>query len=506
MAEPKVSAGVRTALTIAGVLIVLGTLIGGSGIGIVVTLLVAILVIYSMTQVPVRMSMFALIFFAIALPNPSEGLPAANYEPPFNGFGAIMLNHLNTVDRSIGATSWMSFSGMDLLFLTLGLILLYRHNTGSKIELIGRVPTPKPMLQLAWLSLATSGFVEFTGLVRGGNFNMSLWQLNSVMYLPMIFLLFQSSVRGLKDFQSLGKAVFAACTYKCLLAIYVSRAITVPPDPETGSTRPVFATSHTDSILFATCFAILIALLFERAGKRVKLYAAIYVPLIVLAVQANNRRIAWAEIGLSIAAIVLVSRPSPLKKKITRYILYSIPVLIIYVIAGWNSAYGAAFKPVRIIRSIADAKTDASSMWREYENVDIVATFRNNPILGTGYGHPYEEIVVLPHVDYPLERYTPHNSLLGLWCYSGYIGFAGLTMLWAGGVYFAMRAYRNGPSNELRAAALCSFCATVVYLMQAWGDIGLGTWTGVFSMAASLTVACKAAVASGQWGTTKPAR
>ena len=106
---------------------------------------------------------------------------------------------------------------------------------------------------------------------------------------------------------------------------------------------------------------------------------------------------------------------------------------------------------------------------------------------------------MLPAVDYSLEKFVPHNSLLALWCYCGYVGYAGITMLWVAGVYFAMRAYYFGTTAQHRAAAMVSFGLVLIYMMQAWGDLGLSTWTGVFMTACALAVAGKLAVATGQW-------
>jgi O-antigen ligase len=179
-------------------------------------------------------------------------------------------------------------------------------------------------------------------------------------------------------------------------------------------------------------------------------------------------------------------------------------MVLIYIAVGWNAGgMGKLFKPVRMLRSVVDPSSDASTNWRELENYDIVMTFQQNPLLGTGYGHPYLEVIPLPAVNYDLELFCPHNSLLALWAYTGAVGFASLTLLWAGGVYFAMRTYKGSSDPKLRAAALVSFGTVLVYLMQCWGDLGLGTWIGVFTVAPALAMAGKLAVASGQWGAKK---
>ena len=498
MAAPGISGDVKVAFGVGIALICAAQLIGNAGLGVVVGFVCTLLAIFAMFRVPIRTTMMTLMFGALALPNPGEGLPTDEL-PPFAMTGAALLNHLNSVgDRSIGILSVIPVALIEIFFAVLFVIRLLRKASRSRIE--GDVlPTPKPLIQLAHLSLAATAFTWLSGLVRGGDFGMSLWQVAAVIYLPIVFLLFQTSFRGPKDLWPLTKVVLAAATYKACLAVYVMQTTVLPMNPETGSTKPPYATAHADSILFATAIVLLAGMVLERTHRKIRTLALVLFPIILAGIHANNRRLAWVQIGAALFLVFIVSRESKLKRTIRRIVAVATPVAIIYTIAGWGSQYGALFKPVRMLRSVVDAKSDGSSMWREYENVNIIATFRDNPIFGTGYGHPFKEVIVLPEVNYSLEKYIPHNSLLGLWGYCGLVGFLGLTLLWAAGAYFAFRTYKHADQPALRAAALISFAVIPIYLMQAWGDLGLGTWTGVFIMGAALTVSGKIAVASGQW-------
>ncbi len=501
-ANSVVGGDVKAALGFAFLLICVGSLIGDSTVGLLIGIICFFIAIYAMCRVPIRHSMMALMFGALALPNPAEGQPT-DWPPPFTPVGAALLNHLNSVDRSIGLLSAFPFALMELFFVILFMIRLYRKSSGSRLDR-DALPTPKPLIQLAQLSLATTAFTWLSGLVRGGDFGMSLWQVAAVIYLPIVFLLFQTSFRGPKDHWNLARVVLAAATYRACLAVYVMQTTVLPYNPETGSTKPPYATAHADSVLFASAFVLLVGMVFEKTHRKIKWLAIGLLPIIMAGTQANNRRLAWVQIGIALFVVYLVGRETKLKRTIRRAVFGLIPVAGLYVAAGWSSEFGAFFKPVRLIRSVVDAKTDGSSMWREYENVNIIATFRDHALIGSGYGHPYREVVILPEVNYSLERYIPHNSLLGLWAYGGLVGFLGLTLLWTSGVYFAMRAYQHATEPGHRAAALVSFAVVPVYLMQAWGDLGLGTWTGVFIMGAAITVAAKVAVASGQWNPIAP--
>jgi hypothetical protein len=225
-------------------------------------------------------------------------------------------------------------------------------------------------------------------------------------------------------------------------------------------------------------------------------------PIIALGIKDNGRRMAWVQVGVVLLTVYLITEDNPVKRRVRRTLIYSSPVILAYFVVGWNAA-SSIFKPVKIMRSVVDAQSDSSTLWRELENFDLISTVRMNPILGTGYGNGYVEVVKLPEISYSLERFVPHNSILGLWCYCGYFGYTALTLLWAAGVYFAMRAHKAATEPSQRVAATACFGAVLVYLVQCWGDMGLGSWTGVFIVAPSLAVAGKLAVATGQWGSKK---
>lgn len=500
MSDQKIGGDVIGVLGIAGLLVCVGTLADDAVVGLLLCPIVFLLLVFAMTRVPLRVSAMALMFLALSLPDPMDHSAAPDFEAPFHGLGAILLSHLNTLGRSLGF-SWASFSGIDLLIVALGFIAISRR--GSKAERFGHVPLPKPFLKLAYLSLISTVWVLFYGTIRGGDVSKAVWQVNRVAYLPILFLIFQASLRGPKDIGSLLKVVLWSGVYKSLLAVYIVATNVLPPDPETGSTKPAWATSHQDSILFAVAFVCVIAVLLERAvpRKQIKWYGLL---LIILAAGtwANNRRMAWVQVVLVFVTVYLMAdSKNPLKRKLNRSALLVSPLALTYIAIGWrDQGLGKTFKPVRMLRSVVDPSSDSSTNWRELENFDIMMTFRQNPLFGTGYGHPYLEIIQLPPVNYDLELYCPHNSLLALWAYCGLVGFVTLTLLWAAGVYFAIRTYKGASDAKVRAAALVCFGTVLVYLIQCWGDLGLGTWIGVFTVAPALAMAGKLAVASGQWG------
>jgi hypothetical protein len=497
-ADDSIPGDALAAVTLAFLLFLIGSAIGDFSLGALIAVIDYFLLVYAMFRVPLRTSLLALTFLVFVLPNPNDYTPA-KWDAPFLTLGAVILTHLNAVDRTVGWTSPLSFSGMDLLLLAMFAIHVFRSSSGSRADQVGRIPGPESLVALAKVSLASTAFVWVSGMVRGGDFGKSLWQLEKVLYVPLLFLLFNASLRGPRDNPAIAKLVLVAATYKALLAMYIIAYVKGPKDEWTGDYVPLpHATSHQDSVLFGVACLLLAVMFIERVLKRRKWLLVLLPTVIALGVRANNRRLAWVQILLTLVMVYVLSGESKLKRLLRRLVMLATPVALVYVAVGWNSGSNL-FKPVRVLRSVADAKTDGSSYWRELENFNLISTLKQNPIFGLGYGHRWEEFVVLPAVEYDLEFYAPHNSLLGIWAFGGLIGYAGLSLLWAGGVYFAVRAYHASKNGEIRAAALVCIGTVLIFMVQAWGDLGLGAPVAVYALSVALAVAGKLAVATDEW-------
>ncbi|HET7543379.1 MAG TPA: hypothetical protein VFK05_26075 [Polyangiaceae bacterium] len=480
------------------VLMALALVIDTEAVGWLVAPFVLILLILAMTRVPLRTSLLTLMFCVYTFDNPAEGFADGRWKSPVHEVGALLMNHINT--RT--GVKPLFMSGLDILLVALLIIANVRERSGSPIDRVGRVPTPRPMVKLVFVSYAGMLFTFLSGLLRGGDTSIMLWQMDRVMYLPLVFWLFNMGLRGPADHIALGKVLLAAGTIRALMATYVIHTVYEPPDENGIIARLPYGTTHNDSMLFAMAFVVCLALAFTRAGKKYMKVVAVVLPILVLGMVSNHRRLVWVHVALVVGALYVVTPINAVKRKVQRIALMLTPIAVLYCLAGWNSG-SSLFRPVQTLRSVVDSKSDGSTLWRDIENFDLVSTIKLNPVFGVGYGNAYLEIVQLPAVDYPLEKYLPHNSILGLLSAAGYVGFAAMTMLWAVGAFFAMRGYYGAKTPIDRTASIVSFAGVLVYLIQCWGDLGLGSPNGVWLIAPSLAVAGKLAAATGEWSDKK---
>ncbi len=444
--------------------------------------------IYCAARAPLRYSLYVFTFCALTVEKAFE-MPV--WESPFFPLGVVMFSQLK---HTTGIPFFVLSAAQYMLFFLVAIALIRRAN-GSKIDSRGQVPTPEPLVKLGFVSLAGSGFTWLYGLATGGDFGRSLWQMDKVVYLPIVTWLCHVGLRGPKDHVILGKIVLIAACIRALLAIYIAQTY----DPaDHGGGEMAHATSHHDSILFAVASVIVLLMLYEKAHKQILRYLPLVLPILVWGMISNERRMVWVQIILVLVTLYFVTPPNKIKRTLKRGTLAMSPLIAAYIAAGWSSQ-AAIFGPVATLRSVVEPQTDSSSLWREIENYDLLTTFRAAPILGHGYGHPFWEVIPLPHVPFELEFVCPHNSILGLWAFAGFVGFTPLILQWAGAVFFAMRAYPVARVPTDRVAAIVVIGSVIIYMIQCFGDMGLGAWTGLFTLGPGVALAGKLAVATGTW-------
>jgi hypothetical protein len=423
-----------------------------------------------------RITLLTLIFLGLALDSTGEG----PWNSPVASVGRFLTDNLNKT-IPVGALT------IPVMALVLGCLLIIRLLSGG----VGRMRTASPMLSALGCSFLTLIVLVSLGSLRGGDIQMAKNQVQSFVLLVLLAYLLAGSLRGVDDFRILGKLIIAAAIVKSLMAVWVW--YTIEPPPST-------AVTHGDSLLFACAVMILIARFAEQPIRRNARLCLMILPVLVAGMIANSRRLVWVEIFAAVLTLYFISRPTPLKRHLTRGVLASLPLLLVYVAAGWNSQ-SSLFAPVKLFRSVEDANVDSSTLFREVENYNLLYTFRQNPLMGTGFGHPYVEVIKNEDISFFKEyRFFPHNSVLGLLGFTGVFGFTGLSMALVVGVFLSARSYHWARSPDERVAAVTALTMVMIYEIQSWGDIGFSEKKSIFLVGAALTVAGQLAVSTGAWG------
>lgn len=381
-------------------------------------------------------------------------------------------------------------SPWDVAIALVGLLALLRR--GSLRHQVGPLN-----LAVATSAVAVAALVAW-GLARGGDLRMAYFQLSAFLRLLLLFPVCRAVFRTRRELGLLAFTLAAAAVLRAVACVRAHRFFLA----ELSRVEwPQSMTDHHDSALWTI---VLVGLAFGlasgvRAGQLVTMAAAI--PLLLLAVHYNDRRLAWLELVGGLVMGYLVVPSGRFSRRLNRVMLVAAPLLALYVAVGWGRS-SAVFAPVRQIRSMLASEGDGSNTYRDLENIGLVITLQSSRLLGTGFGHQFHEVTDMYRniadgfADY---RYIPHNSVLWLASVGGVLGFPLLWTFLPVGAYFAARAraYARRPLDRVLATA--AFAYMFVYGVQAYGDMGFQSFKASVLLACALAAASRLAIITEAW-------
>lgn len=344
-----------------------------------------------------------------------------------------------------------------------------------------------------FVSIACIAVTFLWGWVHGGSPYFAYYQVWRFLTALLMAYMLMSAVRTEHDLVILGKLVVLAALIRAMLCIYyfwthLHGRVFYPPLE--------YVTNHDDSMLFVVATLIILIWAFLKGGKGPWITVALLVPFVLYAMALNKRRIAWVELGLSLPVMYLLIGAGPLRSRINKWALWAAPVAIVYLLAGLGSK-SAMFAPVHALMTTG-SNFDPSSLTRQEEARNLLHTLVDlgNPILGLGWGRPYDKAEsywsnYVAGWIFPL--YTPHNSLLGVAVYSGLFGIIGIWGVVPVSAYLAARGYRRSTGVVPRAAGMVTLGALAAYSVHCYGDIGFQSFPCGLIFGAALATAGKIA-------------
>jgi hypothetical protein len=357
----------------------------------------------------------------------------------------------------------------------------------------------KPLDKAIWASFAAVAVTWIWGIViNGGNWKVTFVQLRPfVLMLTTVFML-TACLRTPKDFFALGKTIVAAAIYRAAMAwwfyFFVVRGKMFP--------SPAFMTTHSDTVTFVAGIVLCATYALETRTRKAILFALGGSLFIMVAIQLNNRRLAWVSLMCAILVLYFIYPSNKLKQRLNRRLLLATPLLVVYVIVGTGRSEGI-FKPLRSLNSAAgrEGDKDPSTRARDFENLGVVLHLQQHPLLSSGWGHEYQPLTRYFTVETAFKETwsIPHNNMLMILCFNGVLGFMGIWIVFPVGMYFAARAYRVGEGPIERTVAASSIAVTIVYFSQVFGDMGFISYIPTYVIASALAAGGRMATFTGAW-------
>jgi hypothetical protein len=478
------------ALLLLGAAVTAGASLAGNGNPVFALLpVLAAGAAYLFYVLPIRYALLGVIFASLTLDAIEEG----PWSSPLAPIGSLLANNLN---KSLPIPALM-FPGVAVVLAAMVLLIVKRSLMDDRTDLHGRTPVAPPVFAALAVSFTTVFVLCALGKLRGGDMQMAKIQVQAFVLLLVFGYVAAMSLRGVEDYRTLGRLIVIAAVARSFYIFYVVHHLAGRlPD---GGTLAVAAT-HGDSMVLSAAAVLLVVRFMEAPSRRSAFWCITIIPILLVAMNLNNRRLVWVQLAGGLLTFALVSRRSPIKRLMVNIILLSLPLIIGYIAVGWNSQ-AKIFAPIKMYRSVSDGKVDSSTLYRDLENFNLMMTMRIHPLTGTGFGQPFEEVVTLPSIAsiFREYRYIPHNAILGLWAFAGPLGFSGLYMAMVVAAFFGFRSYRLATTTEERTSAVMVIAMLVIYFAQCWGDMGFTERRSMFLVGPVLAMAGQLAYKTGAY-------
>lgn len=395
---------------------------------------------------------------------------------------AIFLN-LNNSNSSAGLDG-IPVTPAEILMV---LALVLWVSAGRKS---GELQRPRPLLLAAYVAfMAVVVGAEARGLLFGGDFNISLWELRPQIYGFILFLLAASLVRERKHLLTLGAIFLAAVGFKAGLGFY---RFFVTLGGTLGTRESLY--SHEESYFLVMFLIATLTVLIWYRKWRLAVPLLVFSPVVAIALLENQRRV--GILALWVALAVLVSLAIRFESHMRRVLIpltgVAVAGIFVFMVANWNHDYGTVGQIVRPVHSLVepDQRDAQSDAYRDAENNNILFTYATSPLVGVGFGRPM--IYVYPMADisyiYPLWNYIPHNTLLWIGMRMGSLGYAVLFALLGIAILEATWQARTRSDPLLRGVAVFAIVAIVAELMVAWGDLQLENYRNMIFLGTILGI------------------
>jgi O-Antigen ligase len=262
----------------------------------------------------------------------------------------------------------------------------------------------------------------------------------------------------------------------------------------TGTIETVqeLAFAHDSSIFLAVVILLVLAQAVFGAPRWQRMVGISLLPVALFTLFASQRRAGIMGLliaFLAVAVVIAITR----RKAFFLLILPLLLSLAVYLPLFWNNT-GTLGQPARAVRSLVspDPRDASSNEYRDLEAINVRATIDSNPLMGVGFGQPFEFVVPLPDLSWwQFWHYEPHHNILWVWLKTGAIGFTVFWTLIGSALALAANHARRLRTPELRTFALVSIAAVVAAMAFSYVDLGLtsarvtvfiGTLLGVVSV------------------------
>jgi hypothetical protein len=313
------------------------------------------------------------------------------------------------------------------------------------------------------------------GIVRGagggGDTYIAFWEARSLLYFGICYLLTANLIRTRRDVAVLvGIFLFAngvyaiEGAYRDLLLIRTG-LLDVPQE---------FSYSHEVVIFLSVLVLQVLIQLIVKAPLWLRIAGVLLAPIGFYTLLATHRRAGYIALAL---AFVIMAIPWVVRHRKAMLLVFvpGVIVMAVYLPVFWNNT-GVFGQPARAVRSLyePDERDASSNDYRDLEKINVQETILADPLLGVGFGQPFQFVVPLPDLSWwPFWHFEPHHNILWVWLKTGALGFTVFWVMMMGALAIAGSRVLTLSDPTLITFAYLALASIVITLVFSYVDLGL---------------------------------
>jgi hypothetical protein len=309
------------------------------------------------------------------------------------------------------------------------------------------------------------------GAASGGDTYIAFWEARSLLYFGVCYLLSANLIRSRRDvavvvaiFLFANGAYAIEAAYRDLLLIRTG-VMDVPQE---------FSYSHEVVIFLSVLVLQVLIQLVVRGPLWLRVAGLMLAPIGFYALLATHRRAGYIALAL---AFVIMAIPWMVRhrKALVLIFLPGIIAMAVYLPLFWNNT-GVLGQPARAVRSLyePDERDASSNDYRDLEKINVQETILSDPLLGVGFGRPFQFVVPLPDLSWwPFWHFEPHHNILWVWLKTGALGFTVFWIMMMGALSIAGSRALTLSDSILMTFAYLALASIVVTLVFSYVDLGL---------------------------------
>lgn len=406
--------------------------------------------------------------------------------------GAFMIDQYDPTNRGLLLSAqirfWNAFNNFSgiplrlspaevLMLVTYGLVIFRRGHAGQRpLVPLGGLIVPVCLFAAALVFGMIRG-VEYQHplLAFGFNVDAALAEVRALIYIPLMYMLTYAMVDSPRRVRLVVWLFIAAIGLTAVQAGWVTAIL------GWGVFNLNEIAVHEASIFWNALIVLLIGLVVYRGPLVQRRVLLALLPIIIIALIANQRRAGFAALGCALVVIAaMLAADGRLRGRVLRTTLVIMVLIGTYGAAFWQAEEGPLTMPVYAFRSIyePDEKDVWSNLWRQLENQNLEYTVRLSPLLGLGFGHRLAMWIDLPPnyefmLSFTYHEYITHNAIYWLWFKLGAVGFTAFWFLIGSGLILACIALRRLADGQFKALVVTAASLVVMLMVYSYADLGL---------------------------------